>query len=102
MNSWDLPDAITLVDIKKEMYSEEDVSVMYALTGSYEQLFSKRSQNFVAQGLKNSIKSDADYGALLPQDYTFLKRPILVYDENIFVGNDAKTAAEVQSFLEKL
>jgi arsenate reductase len=100
--NWDLPENLILVDIKKDMYSQDDIDTMFALTGSYEQLFSKRSQNFVAQGLKNSIISDADYGTLLPQDYTFLKRPILVYDENIFVGNDAKTEAEVKSFLEKL
>lgn len=102
MANWDLPETVILVDIKKDMYSQNDIETMYALTGSYEQLFSKRSQNFVAQGLKNSIQSDADYGVLLPQDYTFLKRPILVYDDSIFVGNDAKTAAAVQSFLEKL
>lgn len=102
MQGWNIPEEIQLVDIKKDMYTSDDVAEMYRLSGSYENLFSKRSQNFVAQGLKSTIQSDADYGALLPQDYTFLKRPVLVYDEHIFVGNDAKTDAAVKEFLSSL
>ena len=102
MGAWNLPDDVTLVDIKKTMFSSEDLAVMRQLAGSYEALLSKRSQTFLAQGLKNTIKSDADYGALLPQDYTFLKRPIFVYDEAIFIGNSAKTDVAVKEFLSKL
>ncbi len=99
MSGWNLPTDVQLVDIKKDMYTPDDVAEMYRLTGSYEALFSKRSQNFVAKGLKETIKSDADYGTLLPKDYTFLKRPVLVYDEQIFVGNDKKTDEAVKRLL---
>lgn len=102
MSAWNLPEDVILVDLKKTMFSSEDLAVMRQLAGSYEALFSKRSQTFVAQGLKNSIKSDADYGALLPQDYTFLKRPILVYDDAIFIGNSAKTDLAIKEFLSQL
>ena len=30
---------------------------------------------------------EEDYRALLLEHYTFLKRPVLIYDENIFIGN---------------
>lgn len=99
MAGWNLPDDVQLIDIKKDRYTADDIAEMYRLTGSYEALFSKRSQNFVAQGLKETIKSDEDYGKLLPQDYTFLKRPVFVYDEQIFVGNDKKTYEEVKMLL---
>jgi arsenate reductase len=99
MAGWNIPEDLQLIDIKKEMYSVNDIAEMCRLAGSYEALFSKRSQTFVALGLKDKIKSDADYGIYLPQDYTFLKRPILVYDENIFIGNDKKTDEAVKSFL---
>jgi arsenate reductase (glutaredoxin) len=99
MSGWNLPENVELVDIKKTMYTTADLAEMYRLTGSYEALFSKRSQNFVAQGLKDTIKSDEDYGKLLPLDYTFLKRPVLIFDEHIFVGNDKKTDEEVKRLL---
>jgi arsenate reductase (glutaredoxin) len=99
MSGWNLPADVELIDIKKTMYTTADLAEMYRLTGSYEALFSKRSQNFVAQGLKDSIKSDEDYGKLLPSDYTFLKRPVLIFDEHIFVGNDKKTDEEVRQLL---
>jgi arsenate reductase len=99
MSGWNLPADLELIDIKKDMYTAADLAEMYRLTGSYEALFSKRSQNFVAQGLRETIKSDEDYGKLLPTDYTFLKRPVLVYDEQIFVGNDKKTDEEVKRLL---
>lgn len=99
MSGWNLPLDVELIDIKKDIYTAADLAEMYRLTGSYEALFSKRSQNFVAQGLKETIKSDEDYGKLLPTDYTFLKRPVLVYDEQIFVGNDKKTDEEVRQLL---
>jgi arsenate reductase (glutaredoxin) len=99
MSGWNLPDDVQLIDIKKDMYTADDIAEMYRLTGSYEALFSKRSQNFVAQGLKDTIKSDEDYGKLLPTDYTFLKRPVLIFDEQIFVGNDKKTDEEVKKLL---
>lgn len=99
MAGWNLPADVELIDIKKDMYTADDIAKMYLLTGSYEALFSKRSQNFVAQGLKETIKSDEDYGKLLPQDYTFLKRPVFVYDDQIFVGNDKKTDEEVKKLL---
>jgi arsenate reductase len=99
MSGWNLPADVELIDIKKNMYTSNDISEMYRLAGSYEILFSKRSQNFVAQGLKETIKSDEDYGKLLPKDYTFLKRPVLIFDEQIFVGNDKKTDEEVKRLL---
>jgi len=99
MSGWNLPADVELIDIKKNMYTSNDIAEMFRLTGSYEALFSKRSQNFVAQGLKETIKSDEDYGELLPKDYTFLKRPVLIFDEQIFVGNDKKTDEEVKRLL---
>lgn len=99
MSGWNLPADVELIDIKKDMYTADDIAEMHRLTGSYEALFSKRSQNFVAQGLKETIKSDEDYGKLLPQNYTFLKRPVLIYEDQIFVGNDKKTDEEVKKLL---
>jgi len=99
MSGWNLPTDLELVDIKTNIYTAADLAEMHRLTGSYEALFSKRSQNFVAQGLKDTIKSDEDYGKLLPTDYTFLKRPVLVYEDQIFVGNDKKTDEEVKRLL---
>ena len=102
MNNWSIPNDVELVDIKQQPLSSSYLAEMYKLAGSYEELFSKRSQTFIARGLKNQIKTDEDYGFFLPQDYTFLKRPVLVYKEKIFIGNSPKTAQEVRDFLMNL
>lgn len=102
MASWTVPADLELVDIKFKMYSHEDLAELYRLSGSYESLFSKRSQNFIAKGLKDTITDDSDYGKLLPSDYTFLKRPVLVYDDNIFVGNSAQTSQAIKVFLDQI
>ena len=97
-----MPDDIELIDIKKNLFTDEELTEMYRLTGSYEALFSKRSQKFISSELKERTTSDADYGKLLPQDYTFLKRPILVYNDQIFIGNNKKTDESIKSFLAKM
>ncbi len=102
MKTWNLPETIALVDLKQRGVSQDELLEMYRLSGSYESLFSKRSQKFIGENLQASIHSDADYGRLLPQDYTFLKRPVLIYDDHIFIGNDKKNEARVLNFLEQI
>jgi len=102
MQNWDIPTEVERIDLKANMISSDDLAIMYGLTKSYEVLFSKRSQRFQSQGLMKNINSDEDYGILLPQDYTFLKRPILVYDDHIFVGNSPKTDQDIQLFFAQL
>lgn len=80
-------DGFTVVDIKKEGISESDLNLMKSLSKSYESLFSRRSRNYSKMGLKDKVLSEEDYRSLIRSDYTFLKRPVIIDGEHIFIGN---------------
>ena len=83
-------DGCTLQDIKTEPMTAAQVDQMIALAGSSEALFSKRARKFKELGLKDKNLSEADIRQLIIDEYTFLKRPVLVIDNQIFIGNSKK------------
>lgn len=99
LSSWNT-DGIELQDIKTEPMTAEQVDHMIALGGSAEALFSKRARKYKELGLKDKTLSEADIRQLIIEEYTFLKRPVLVLNDQIFVGNSKKVveaAAEALS-----
>lgn len=90
------PDSnVQLQDIKTEAITEDQLDAMYALTGSYEALFSKRAQLYRQRNLNQQTLSEKDYKNLILEHYTFLKRPVMLVDNQIFVGNSKKVVAQV-------
>ncbi len=63
---------------------------MYALSGSYEALFSKRAKKYKQMDLKDQKLNEQDYKQLILNDYTFLKRPVVIIEDRIFIGNSKK------------
>lgn len=86
-------DGVMLQDIKKEPMSAEQVEQIKAMAGSYEALFSRRAMLYKERGLAQKQLGEEDYKALILEHYTFLKRPVIIVDDQIFVGN-AKAAVE--------
>lgn len=99
LTEWTIPSDVVVQDIKMELYSEEELDEMKQMAGSYEAIFSKRAMKYKEWNVKELVKSDDDYRNFLLKDYTFLKRPVLVYDDRIFAGNSKKTVEEVKAFL---
>lgn len=91
-----LPENIPLQDIKPNPLNKEQVEHLKLLAGSYEALFSKRAQLYKERGLKDKDLSENDFKELLLEHYTFLKRPVLVYKNKIFIGNASKTIADAK------
>ena len=87
------PTHCTLQDIKTEAISEKELDWLSSKTGSYETLFSRKALKYRALGLHEKILTENDYRDLILQEYTFLKRPVIVVGEEVFVGNLAKTVA---------
>ncbi|TXB66565.1 arsenate reductase family protein [Phaeodactylibacter luteus] len=83
-----------LQDIKTSPITEEQLDEMGRLSGSYESLFSRRARKYRAMGLHEQALQEADYKRLILEEYTFLKRPVILIDGQIFVGNTKKTIAE--------
>ena len=88
-----------LQNIKEDKMTAEQLAFMAEKAGSYEALFSRRAMKYKSMGLKEKTLTEADYKKLILEEYTFLKRPVIIIDEAVFVGNAKKV---VQAAVEKL
>lgn len=83
-------DGFSLQDIKSDSITVNQLNEMKNLAGSYESLFSRRAKKYKAMDLKNEILKEDDYKQLILEEYTFLKRPVIIIEDKIFVGNSKK------------
>jgi arsenate reductase len=86
-----LDDSFEYQDIKTNKITEVQLEQMAKMNGSYESLFSRRAMKYKALGLANKDLSENDIKKLILEEYTFLKRPVIIIDDAIFVGNAKKT-----------
>ncbi len=89
----DLPSDVTLQDIKETPITVVQLEEMHKLSQSYEALFSKRAKLYKEMDLKNQHLEEADFKHYILDHYTFLSRPVLIYNNQIFIGNSKKMVA---------
>mgnify|MGYP003779181125 FL=1 len=82
-----------MIDIKTTQITAEELAQMKELSGSYESLFSQRALKYKALGLKDKTLTEDDFKKYILEEYTFLKRPVILFEDQIFVGNAAKNVA---------
>jgi len=82
-------------NIKVDKITPAQLDVMKTMMGSYEALFSRRAIKFKSMGLSGKTLTEKDYRDLMLQEYTFLKRPVVISGKKIFSGSAPKTVAEV-------
>ena len=87
------------VDIKSDPLTENDLIELHALSGSYEVLFSKIARLYRSMNLKEKNLQEVDFKKYLLEHYTFLKRPVFIVDNEIFIGNAKKNIELVKSKL---
>jgi len=90
INELNLPSDFILQDIKTETITSSQIEDMRALTDSYESLFSKRARLYKELNLKEKSLYEDDYKNYILEHYTFLKRPVILFENNIFIGNSKK------------
>jgi arsenate reductase len=78
-------------DIKFEKITPEQLEEMRNMAGSYEALFSRRALKYKELGLKDKKLDEKDYRNFMLDEYTFLKRPVVIIHDKIFVGSEKKT-----------
>ncbi|MBL6663533.1 MAG: hypothetical protein ISP71_05445 [Flavobacteriales bacterium] len=88
-----------LQEIRTEKISAEQLDNMAKMSGSYESLFSRRAMKYKSMGLKDKALSESDYRQLILEEDTFLKRPVFIVNDKIFVGNSKKTIEALSSAL---
>lgn len=89
----------TMQDIKVEKITPAHIEEMKKLAGSYEALFSRRALKYKALGLKDAQLSEKDYRKYILEEYTFLKRPVFIINNKIFIGSEKKTIEALKNEL---
>ena len=77
-------------EIKSKAVSEEELQEMYDLSNSYEVLFSKKSTQIKERNIEVKSLQEEDFKKLILEDYRFLKRPVFIINQEIFIGSDKK------------
>ncbi len=84
-------------DIKFEKITPAQLEEMKVMTGSYEALFSRRAMKYKELGLKDKKLEEKDYRKYILEEYTFLKRPVVILNDKIFIGNEKKTVEALKN-----
>ncbi|HRG37369.1 MAG TPA: ArsC/Spx/MgsR family protein [Bacteroidia bacterium] len=86
-------------DIKTEKITAEQLEDMKKKAGSYEALFSRVALKYRALGLDKKELTEAEYKKYILEEYTFLKRPVILIGNEITVGNSKKTIAAAKELI---
>lgn len=88
-------------DIKTESITAAQLKEMKDLAGSYEALFSRRAIKYKEMKLKDQALKENDYKRWILAEYTFLKRPVIISGDQIFIGNEEKVISAAERELLK-
>lgn len=93
---------LTFQDIKTEPITLDQLKEMHQLAGSYEAVFSKRAMKYRSLGLNEQELSESDMKDWILKEYTFLKRPVTIIDDQIFIGSAKSNVSDLQKALNSL
>ena len=94
LKEWNPDNSVVLQDIKTEAMTPAQVDEIIKLAGSAAALFSKKPMKYRAMGLHERELTEKEMRQLILDEYTFLKRPVLLVGNQIFIGNAKKTVEE--------
>lgn len=99
LKALDLGDDVILQNIKEDNIDEKTLDYLKERVGSYEALFSKKAMKYRAQGLHEMELTEADFKRYMLEEYTFLKRPFIINEDQVFIGNSKSVVnAAIESF----
>jgi len=101
IKSLGIGDEFIYQNIKEEKITTSQLDEMKKLAGSYEALFSRRAMKFRQLGLHEKSLEERDYQKYILEEYTFLKRPVFVIDDKIFIGNSKKNVEAIALALKR-
>jgi len=92
---------VELQNIKEQNIDEATLDFLKNKVGSYEALFSKKAMKYRAMGLNNIELSEADYKRYILEEYTFLKRPFIINEDAVFIGNAKQVVSDAVASFKK-
>lgn len=79
------------INVKEEKVTREELEALCQVLGGVDKLFSKRAMKYRAWGLHEKELSDEDMLNYMLEEYTFIKRPVIVTkDQRVLAGFSAK------------
>lgn len=100
MRTLNLPSSVEKREIKQQTLTVKELEKLKEMAGSYEALFSKRAKLYKERNLKDEQLDEDDFKMMILEHYTFLKRPVFVYDGAIFIGNSRKTVEAAKQLIQ--
>ena len=89
-----------LQDVKQHKATTEQLAFLYAYTNSYEALINKRGRVYAQMKREGTSFSEAVYKSMLEKEYSCLKRPILIWSNEVFLGNAKATITAMKTALD--
>lgn len=99
IKSLGIENACFLQNVKEQMATPEQLDFLYNYTNSYEVLINKRGRVFAQMKREKGVFSENVYKALLENEYSCLKRPILIWNNKVFLGNAKATVVRMKAAL---
>ena len=90
-----------LQDIKTEQITAKQLKEIADMAGSYERLFSRIAIKYRVMGLHEKKLVENDYKEYILKEYTFLKRPVFIIGDEIFIGNSPKNIEAVKMAMKR-
>lgn len=81
---------VVMQDVKTQPVTEAQLDELAKLAGSYEAIFSKIAMKYRMWNLDKKQLTEQDFKKYMLDEYTFIKRPIVVCDNNIFIGSSKR------------
>ena len=86
-------------NIKERNIEAGTIDKIAKKVGSYEALFSRRAMKYKSLGLNERQLKEKDYRTWILDEYTFLKRPVILIDDEVFIGNAPTEIARAKAYL---
>lgn len=87
-------------EIKTDPITPSQLEEMKSKSGSYESLFSRVALKY--KNLDPKPSTEKEYRKLILDEYTFLKRPVILAGNEIFIGNSKKNIEAASMAIKKL
>lgn len=81
-------------DVKEDRLSRKEIKKLVEMVGGVEKLFSKRALKYRAMGLHERDLSEPEMIDLMIEEYTFIRRPVLVGEKIAMAGFSKKKYEE--------
>lgn len=88
-------------DIKSEPLTEKQLDDIKEKAGSYEAVFSKIAMKYRQWGLNEKKLTEKDYKKYILEEYTFLRRPVIIVNDKIFVGSAKNNIEQARQAISK-